>query len=446
MKKKNILKLMFVFVVGLFTVTIASGCSCTKSMCSDVDEKNIKKQIEKNNINEWRNNATISNSMVVETNEYKAYAENKVNEIYLTDSIYTSSECGQNGTCNEQQLADIKAQIKSKYNNEWLNALEELSPDEEGYIETRTNDFKNYVNDQVNAIYEKHPKACLVTKDDVDPSTGANLEKKTWGYAWSKGLLNGLIVYPIAWLLSSLTNAFGGGGVSQLFAILITVIIIRVGMLLMNFKGQMSTIKMQSIQGEISKISEKLKDPNLTQSEKQALSIKMMDIYKKNDIHPFASIITTFISFPIFIAVWAAMNETLAIRKGTLLGMNFGETINTQIFSGNITSIILFVLMIAGQLVTMKLSTWLRIRKEKKKNPQYVKPASNDSEKQMNIMMTVMIFMIVMSGFLLPAALVIYWFLGSVFSIIQTLVFSTDFVNDKLKGFANRKKKAKVVR
>ena len=191
---------------------------------------------------------------------------------------------------------------------------------------------------------------------------------------------------------------------------------------------------------------ESLKDPNLTQSEKQALSIKMMDIYKKNDIHPFASIITTFISFPIFIAVWAAMNETLAIRKGTLLGMNFGETINTQIFSGNITSIILFVLMIAGQLVTMKLSTWLRIRKEKKKNPQYVKPASNDSEKQMNIMMTVMIFMIVMSGFLLPAALVIYWFLGSVFSIIQTLVFSTDFVNDKLKGFANRKKKAKVVR
>lgn len=214
----------------------------------------------------------------------------------------------------------------------------------------------------------------------------------------------------------------------------------------MNFKGQISTIKMQAIQGEVSSISAKLRDPNLTQMEKQALSMKMMDIYRKNDIHPFSSILTTFISFPIFIAVWAAMNQTLAIRKGTLFGLKFGETINTQVFSGSIAAIILFALMIAGQIITMKLSTWIKIRKEKKNNPHYVKPEKNDSEKQMNIMMTVMIVMIVMSGFLLPAALVIYWFLGSLFSIAQTLIFSTDFVNNKLKGVANRKKKAKVVR
>lgn len=446
MKNKNMFKLMFLFVIGLFTVTVASGCSCTSSMCTKEDEANIKKQIEKNNINEWRNNAAVSNTMVVETNEYKAYAANKVNEIYLTDSIYTSSTCGQAGTCSDEELSAIKAQIKAKYNNEWLNALEELSPGQEGYIETRTQDFKNYVNDQVNNLYEKHPKACLVTQDDIDPSTGAELEKKTWGDAWKTGLLEGLIVYPIAWLLSSLTNAFGGGGLSQLSAILITVVIIRIGMLLMNFKGQISTIKMQAIQGDISKLSAKLRDPNLSQTERQALSMKMMEIYRKNDIHPFSSILTTFISFPIFIAVWAAMNQTLAIRKGTLFGLNFGETINTQIFSGNIAAILLFALMIAGQIVTMKLSTWIRTRKEKKNNPHYAKPLKSDSEKQMNIMMTVMIVMIVMSGFLLPAALVIYWFLGSVFSIIQTLVFSTEYVNNKLKGVANRKKKAKVVR
>lgn len=446
MKNKRTFKLMFLLTIGLFTMTIASGCSCTSSMCSDVDEQNIKKQIEKNNIEEWRNNAVVSNSIAVESDQYKTYAANKVNEIYLTDSIYLESTCGQAGNCSETELSQIKSQIKAKYNNEWLNALEELSPGEDGYIETRTRDFENYVNEQVNALYERHPKACLVTQDDVDPSTGAKLEKKTWGDAWKTGLLEGLIVYPISWLLSVLTSAFGGGGLAQLFAIVVAVVIIRGMMLAFNFKGQMNTIKMQSIQGEMSKITNKLKDPNLSQQEKQALSMKMMEIYRKNDIHPFSTLLTQFLSFPIFIAVWAAMNQTLAIRKGTLLGLNFGETINTQIFSGNIVAILLFVLMITGQIVTMKLSSWLRTRKEKKKNPHYQKPEKGDTDKQMNIMMTVMIVMIVMSGFLLPAALVIYWFLGSVFSIIQTIVFSTEYVNNKLNNVANRKKKAKVIR
>ena len=49
MKNKNTIKFMFVMLMGLFTVTIASGCSCTSSMCTETDEKNIKKQIEKNN-------------------------------------------------------------------------------------------------------------------------------------------------------------------------------------------------------------------------------------------------------------------------------------------------------------------------------------------------------------------------------------------------------------
>lgn len=435
-KKKKFILALF---IGLFTVTVASGCSCTSSMCSDADEQSIRSSIEKSNIEQWRTTAAVS-GMKVESDEYTAYANAKVEELYL------STECGISGTCTTEQIATVKNEIKKTYNNEWLNALENLSTTDEGYIPTRTSQFQEYVNGQVDSIYSEHAKACIVVKDDIDPQTGAKIEAKTWGDAWKTGLLEGLIVYPIGWLLSCLTNAFGGGGVAQLFAILIAVIIIRLLMLLMNFKGQLSTIKMQSVQGEMNAISTKLRDPNLTEREKQMLSVKMMEIYKKNDIHPFASIISQFISFPIFIAVWAAMNQTLAIRKGTLLGLSFGEAINSQIFEGNITAIILFILMIAGQFTTMKLSSWIKIRKEKRKNPNYVKPQKSDAEKQMNTMMIVMIAMVVVSGFVLPAALVIYWFFGSVFSIAQTLIFSTDFVTNKLNSLANRKKKAKVVK
>ena len=446
MKKKNKMKLFLVMLMGVFTTVVASGCSCTNSMCSSSDEANIKRSIEKKNIEEWRNTAAVSNTMKVESDEYIAYAKNKVDEIYLNDSLYTTAACVQASTCSSEDIANIKANIKAKYNNEWLNALEEIPQGEEGYIKTRTDAFQNFVNQKLNEEYANHPRACLVTRDDVDPSTGAALEKKTWGDAWKTGLLEGLIVYPLAWLMSVLVDAFGGGGISQFFAILLTVFIIRVLMLTLNFKGQLTTFKMQGLQGEMSKLQAKLKEPNITEQEKQAVAMKMMDLYKKNDINPFSSTITQFISFPIFIAVWAAMNQTLAIRKGNIWGMELGEPINTQIFSGSITAIILFALMIVGQITTMKISAWLKEYKAKKNNPNYRKPEKSDTEKQMNWVMTFMIAMVVFSGFVLPAALVLYWFLGSLFSIAQTCVFSSTYVSDKLKSLANRKKKAKVIR
>ena len=87
MKNKKSSKLLFVLFVGLFTTMVASGCSCTSSMCSESDEQNIRRGIEKKNIAEWRNTAAVSNTMKVETDEYIAYANNKVEEIYLTDSL-----------------------------------------------------------------------------------------------------------------------------------------------------------------------------------------------------------------------------------------------------------------------------------------------------------------------------------------------------------------------
>lgn len=440
MKKRNI-KLMSFLFIGLFTIMVSTGCSCscTSSMCSEQDEKNIKAELEKKHIEEWRNTAALSGTKV-ESDEYIAYANAKVEALYLT------SECGISGTCSAEEIVAAKNLIRNQNNNKWLNELEALSESDSNFINTRTDSFQKFVDEKVEELYKTHAKACLVLNDDIDPDTGAKIEAKKWKDAWKIGLLEGLIVFPLSWLLTALTNLFGGVGAAPLFAIFITVIVIRLFMLVLNFKGQLGTIKMQQIQPEISKLSERLKDPTLTQSEKQALSMKMMDIYQKNDIHPFSSMISQFISFPIFIAVWAAMNQTLAIRKGDLLGMEFGISINTQIFSGNVTSIVLFALMIAGQICTMKLSNWLRIAKEKKKNPHYVKPKKNENEKQMNIMMTVMIALVVTSGFVLPAALVLYWFFGSLFSILQTVLFSTEFMNNKLKGLANRKKKAKVVR
>ena len=78
--------------------------------------------------------------------------------------------------------------------------------------------------------------------------------------------------------------------------------------------------------------------------------------------------------------------------------------------------------MAAAQTVSMLLPQWIQKKKAKKiaklgKNPTQ-KQQSNRMKWFTYIMLAVIIFM----GFTLVSAMGIYWFIGAVFSIVQTLV------------------------
>ena len=419
MKNKKMIKILTVL---LFGVLIATGCSCTNSMCTEQDLSNIKAQIEENNIDDWRKSFSTEEGKTVYPEEFNTYYANGNFE----------------GTKSKAQVAkEIEAQYPGV----------DYTDESKEYIATRTDAFQEYVTANVQSMFAEHPQACLTVTGENDPITGAKLEAKTWGDAWKTGLLEGLIVFPLSWLMSTFTHSFGGQGGAQLAAIMLVVLIIRSLMLIIGFKGQIGNMRMQEIQPEIQALQAKFSDPNTSDAEKQVLSTKMMALYKDNNINPLSSFLTMFIQFPIFIAVWAAMNQTVAIRSGILLGLEFGTPVNEQIFQGNIAAIVLLLLMVAGQILTMKLPTIIRWFKEKKNpTPEYKKTPKSTTQKQMNMMTIMMIAMIVLSAFVLPAALVIYWVAGSIFSIIQTTIFSLDIVKEKLKTLGNRKKKAKIVK
>lgn len=419
MKNKKLVKVLTVLLFGLLVTT---GCSCTNSMCSQQDIDNIKSQIEENNIDEWRRTFSTEDGKAVYPEEFNTYYANG----------------GFEGTKTKAQVAkELEA----------ANPGVDFTDESKDYIATRTTAFQQKVTASVEELFAEHPQACLTIIGEDDPVTGAKLEAKTWGDAWKKGLLEGLIVFPLAWLMSTFTYSFGGQGGAQLAAITLVVLIIRVTMLLVGFKGQLGNMRMQEIQPEIQALQAKFNNPNITDEEKQRVSQKMMALYKDNNINPLSSFLTMFIQFPIFIAVWAAMNQTVAIRSGVLLGLEFGTPVNEQIFSGNIAAIILLVLMIGAQILTMKLPNIIKWYKDKKNPiPEYKKANQDGTQKTMNTMMIMMVVMIALSAFVLPAALVIYWVLGSLFSILQTLIFSLDVVKAKLKSLSNRKNKAKVVK
>jgi len=389
------MKKIKLFAILMFSILIISGCSCTSSMCNSEDLEAIKTEISK---------------------KYKG-----------------SVQDGDKVVVDEAGVVDTEYEIKLREEAVTKNITDET-------------EIKNYVNqnieNKIKSEYDKHPKACLTTEDMTDPNSGAKISKKTWGNAFKEGLLEGLIVFPISWLLITFTNLFGGNGFAQILSIIVTTIIIRLLMLLLTFKSQVQTQKLQSIQAEITNISNKLKDPNLSQVEKSRLSMKIMEIYQKNGINPLASLLPTFLSIPIFLSVWSAVNQTLVIRTGEFLGLNLGLTVSNQVFSFNLAAIILFIFMTAGQILSMKMPNIIRAKQANYKNKDKIKEAN----KQMATTTNIMLAMILISGFLLPSALAVYWTVGALFSIVQTIVFQHPKVKEKLYNLSNRKKRAKVVK
>ena len=284
-------------------------------------------------------------------------------------------------------------------------------------------------------------RTCLTTRTDKYGSYGYStkgvfIEEKTWGQAWSKGFFEGLLVYPIGWLVDTIAFGFKDAGVtagvSAFLAIVFVTFIIRSIMLLATFKQTQSNAKMTELQPEIQKIQNKYPNANTSQSEKQRMAEEMNRLYKKNKINPFTTIIVLIIQFPVFICVWGALSGSAALTNGTILGLNLSRTIREVLFDkfywgpaggyAAVTALFLFLLMAGAQTISMLLPQWIQKAKAKKVAKLGKNPAQKQQNNRMKWFTYIMLALIIFMGFSLASAMGIYWFIGAIFSIIQTLV------------------------
>ena len=310
-----------------------------------------------------------------------------------------------------------------------------LSPDacpSSDYIKLYKSKVSGYV-----AAY----RTCLTTRTDKYGSYGYStkgifIEEKTWGQAWSKGFFEGLLVYPIGWLVDTIAFGFkdagATAGVSAFLAIVFVTFIIRSIMLLATFKQTQSNAKMTELQPEIQKIQNKYPNANTSQSEKQRMAEEMNRLYKKNKINPFTTIIVLIVQFPVFICVWGALSGSAALTNGTILGLNLSRTIREVLFDkfywgpaggyAAVTALFLFLLMAGAQTISMLLPQWIQKAKAKKVAKLGKNPAQKQQNNRMKWFTYIMLALIIFMGFSLASAMGIYWFIGAIFSIIQTLV------------------------
>lgn len=289
--------------------------------------------------------------------------------------------------------------------------------------------------------YASTANSCLATTNGFYGYYGFNnenklevfIEAKNWEYAWGRGFFEGLLVYPIGWLIDATANSIigtVGGGWAQVLAILIVTFLIRAIMMIFTLNQTRSTAKMSELSPEIAKIQAKYPNANSNRNEQQQLAMETQALYKKNKIHPFLSILVLIIQFPIFICVWGAMTGSAILASNEFLGLRLSDSVQSQLFNltnwpnqgGWWTALILFLVMAGLQALAMLLPQIIQKRKQKAiakttKNPNMKK--QGDKMKWFTIIMLVMI---IFMGFSLASGMVIYWIAGSVWTIGQTMI------------------------
>ena len=272
-----------------------------------------------------------------------------------------------------------------------------------------------------------HSKACLVfTEGFSDPATGIDVPITKWSQAWDVGLLYGLFVFPMGWLINVFVNLFGGSGWGQVAAIFVVTFILKVAIFLLTFKSQNSTQKMQDIQPEIAAIQAKY-GPKPTAEEKQRMSMELMGVYQKYGVKPLAPFASLLITFPIFIAMYRAVIFLGVLRTGSIGGVILGNNLNSYIIGENrfsFVALIIFIIMAGSQILSMKLPQIL--------NRKRMTREAKQQQKQANTMTNVMMIMILVMGFMMQVVMSIYWIASAMVAVIQSLIMHN--INNANKG------------
>ncbi len=354
------------------------------------------------------------NSLFSIYGKYKFISDDTVDELNMDDGeywgkitqwnqeIYEENNCVDGIVMNTDYLAYYQSQLDSTVSS--LNSCITIS---EGY----------YGHVYEDALYD----GVLMT------------DKSSWGDAWSHGWLEGLLVFPIAYMVEYFSHSFGMNGWGQIAAVLLVTLIVRALFSLITLPSTIQQQKMQNLQPEMAKLQQKYPNSDSNEYEKQRLAQAQLNLYKRHKVHPFLSFLVLFIQFPLFICVWNGMRGAASLSVDAIFGLRLSDTISSVLFTWSNwpgaqcwTALILILLMSGAQIMAMLLPQILQKRRMKKVSNMVTKTvksgAQNKSQRQMKIVQWVMTIVIIFMGFTLPSAMGVYWLAGALFSMLQTTI------------------------
>lgn len=220
-----------------------------------------------------------------------------------------------------------------------------------------------------------------------------------------------IFVKPLAWLLiqgKQLLNNYG-------LSIIAITILLRLLVMPITKKVAIQSEAIKKARPDLEKLEKKYKGRN----DRETAMLKaqeQLQIYKKHKINPFSGILFALIQIPLFFAFYEAINRTPTIFESSIFGFQLGTTPLKGITNGEFYYILLIVLIVVATYYSFIMNRNSAM--------------NSDQEKQMKIMMYIMIGFISIISFSLPTAIGIYWIFNSGFTILQNYIVRRKKKND----------------
>lgn len=226
----------------------------------------------------------------------------------------------------------------------------------------------------------------------------------------SEGIWDSYFVYPLSWLITTTANAFAG---SFGWAIVIVTLLIRSILVPLNVKQLKSTKAMQEIQPELKKVQAKYSSKDAQTQQK--LQEETMKLYKEYNVNPMAGCLPMFVQMPILIGLYHAIMRTPSLQDGSFMWFELSAPDP------------LFILPVIAALATF-------LQQKLTMAGSNTQTAANP---QMSMMLYMMPAMIGIMSMFFPAALALYWVVGNVFMLLQTIFIRKPFKFQQTAGGKN---------
>ncbi|MCP3032228.1 YidC family membrane integrase SpoIIIJ [Halobacillus sp. A1] len=221
----------------------------------------------------------------------------------------------------------------------------------------------------------------------------------------STGFWNEYIVFPLSQTLQFFADSTNG---SYGLSIIIVTIIIRLVLLPLNVKQLKSSKAMQEIQPQLQELRSKYSSKDAQSQQK--LQQETMQLFQKNGVNPLAGCLPIIVQMPVLIGFYHAIMRTETIQTHDFLWLQLGTADPFLAILTAATTFLQQKLMMAGGAAMQ--------------NP------------QMQMMLYIMPLMIGTFAFFFPSALALYWIVGNIVMILQTLFIRKPMMKDTTGGAA----------
>ncbi len=202
----------------------------------------------------------------------------------------------------------------------------------------------------------------------------------------------------------------GGQRGSYGIAIILLTIVVRLCIFPLSRKQAIAAKRMQDLQPQMVAIREKYKD------DKEKIGRETMLLYKKSGVNPMGGCLLPLIQMPIFLGLWQALNNSVALRNSPFLWIsNLAAPDMLFKFPSEVPILgpyfnLLPFAVVALMLVQTKL---------------FAPPATTPEQKQQQQVMNVMLLVMAVMFYKVPSGLGLYFITSSLWSICERLLLKS---------------------